>query len=97
MRPTVANNTSTGALRVASDGHGGTYITGYQLAVASAYAAHQAGLRVAVVERHARCIGASVRTDYVLGIGTVEDRMLILVDIERLMGSEEMQLTETAP
>ncbi len=31
------------------------------IGLASAYAAHQAGLRVAVVERHARCIGASVR------------------------------------
>ena len=31
------------------------------IGLASAYAAHHAGLRVAVVERHARCIGASVR------------------------------------
>ena len=31
------------------------------IGLASAYAAHQAGLRVAVVERHAQCIGASVR------------------------------------
>ncbi len=31
------------------------------IGLASAYAARKAGLRVAVVERHARCIGASVR------------------------------------
>lgn len=31
------------------------------IGLASAYAAHRQGLRVAVVERHARCIGASVR------------------------------------
>jgi FAD dependent oxidoreductase TIGR03364 len=31
------------------------------IGLASAYAAHQAGLRVALIERHARCIGASVR------------------------------------
>ncbi len=34
---TVTGNTSTGALRVATDGHGGSLVTGYQLAVPSAH------------------------------------------------------------
>ena len=41
--------------------------------------------------------GAALDTDYITGLGTLNGQMLILVDIERLMGSEEMQLTETAP
>ena len=35
-------------------------------------------------------------TRYITGLGTIDERMLILVDIERLMGSEEMQLIEMA-
>ena len=38
--------------------------------------------------------GASLDTQYLLGLGTVEERMLILVDIERLMASDEMALIE---
>ncbi|MES2188092.1 MAG: chemotaxis protein CheW [Pseudomonadota bacterium] len=41
--------------------------------------------------RPAPQLGASVRTDYVLGIGTVEDRMLILVDIDRVLSPEELE------
>ncbi|SDE97953.1 hypothetical protein SAMN05444679_1561, partial [Variovorax sp. CF079] len=33
-------------------------------------------------------------TDYLIGLGTLEERMLILVDIDRLMSSEEMGLIE---
>lgn len=33
-------------------------------------------------------------TDYLTGLGTVEDRMLILVDIEKLMTSRDMELME---
>ncbi len=33
-------------------------------------------------------------TEYITGLGTVEDRMLILVDIEKLMGGADMALTE---
>lgn len=36
--------------------------------------------------------GAAIDVRYMLGIGTVEERMLILVDIERLMTSSDMAL-----
>ncbi|NLJ61700.1 MAG: chemotaxis protein CheW [Alcaligenaceae bacterium] len=35
-------------------------------------------------------------TEYLTGIGTVDERMLILVDIEKLMTSEEMALVDSA-
>jgi purine-binding chemotaxis protein CheW len=35
-------------------------------------------------------------TRYITGLGTVEDRMLILVDIDKLMSSNDMQLFEAA-
>ena len=35
---------------------------------------------------------SSMDTQYIIGIGTVDDRMLILVDIEKLMSSQEMEL-----
>lgn len=38
---------------------------------------------------------ATIDTKYLVGLGTVEDRMLILVDIERLMTSQEMALMDT--
>ena len=38
--------------------------------------------------------GTGLDTQYLLGLGTVDDRMLILVDIERLMGSRDMELIE---
>jgi purine-binding chemotaxis protein CheW len=37
---------------------------------------------------------SSFDTRYITGLGTVEDRMLILVDIERLMSAEDMQLIQ---
>lgn len=40
--------------------------------------------------------GTAFSTEYLTGIGTIEERMLILVDIEKLMTSEEMQLVEQA-
>ena len=40
--------------------------------------------------------GAAVDTAYIEGLGTLDDRMIIVVDIERLMGSEEMALTDAA-
>lgn len=40
--------------------------------------------------------GTAFSTEYLTGIGTVDERMLILVDIEKLMSSEEMQLVEQA-
>ena len=39
-------------------------------------------------------IGGSMDTEYITGLGTIEDRMLILVDIERLMSSADMGLIE---
>jgi purine-binding chemotaxis protein CheW len=37
---------------------------------------------------------SAIQSDHLLAIGTVEDRMLILVDIEKLMTSAEMGLVE---
>ena len=37
-------------------------------------------------------IGATIDRQFLTGIGTLDDRMLILLDIERLMGSEDMGL-----
>jgi purine-binding chemotaxis protein CheW len=39
---------------------------------------------------------SSFDTEYITGLGTVEDRMLILVDIEKLMGGADMGLVEAA-
>ncbi|WP_324780770.1 chemotaxis protein CheW [Thiobacillus sedimenti] len=39
-------------------------------------------------------IGTAFDTDYLIGLGTLDTRMLILVDIEKLMSSEEMGLIE---
>jgi purine-binding chemotaxis protein CheW len=41
-------------------------------------------------------IVASIDTKYVTGLATVEEKMLILVDIEKLMNSQEMQLLDHA-
>ncbi len=38
--------------------------------------------------------GAALDTRYLQGLGTVDDRMLILVDIEKLITSREMELIE---
>lgn len=37
-------------------------------------------------------MSTSLGTDYLTGLGTVDDRMLILVDIERLMAEPEMRI-----
>jgi purine-binding chemotaxis protein CheW len=39
-------------------------------------------------------MGSVLDTDYLIGLGTIDERMLILVDIERLMSSDEMGLIE---
>ncbi|MBU1691564.1 MAG: chemotaxis protein CheW [Gammaproteobacteria bacterium] len=39
--------------------------------------------------------GSAIDTQYVMGLGTVDERMLILVDIERLMTSSDMELMES--
>jgi purine-binding chemotaxis protein CheW len=38
--------------------------------------------------------GATLSTEYMTGLGTVDERMLILVDIEKMMTSDEMALVE---
>ena len=44
--------------------------------------------------RPAPRMGTGLDTDFLLGIGTIDGRMLILLDIERLMSSEELGLIE---
>ena len=44
--------------------------------------------------RPAPDFGAALDTRFITGLGTVDERMLILVDIERLLTSEDMQLVE---
>ncbi|MDC8760413.1 chemotaxis protein CheW [Janthinobacterium fluminis] len=39
-------------------------------------------------------MGTAFSTEFLIGLGTVEARMLILVDIDKLMSSEEMALSE---
>lgn len=40
--------------------------------------------------------GAVIDTEYIMGLGTIDNRMLILVDIEKLMSSREMGLLDQA-
>ncbi|OWY38819.1 chemotaxis protein CheW [Xenophilus sp. AP218F] len=58
--------------------------------VSDVIALEQASLRAAPE------FGAAVDTTYIEGLGTVGEQMIIVVDIERLMGSEEMALTDAA-
>ena len=46
--------------------------------------------------RAAPDFSSSFDTQYITGLGTVDDRMLILVDIEKLMSGAEMALMEHA-
>lgn len=39
--------------------------------------------------------GSGINSEYITGIGTAGEQMLILTDIERLIGSDDMQLTAT--
>jgi purine-binding chemotaxis protein CheW len=38
----------------------------------------------------------ALETQFITGLGTVEERMLILLDIEKLMTSKDMQLVDQA-
>jgi purine-binding chemotaxis protein CheW len=40
--------------------------------------------------------GTSLDTQYITGLGTVEERMIIVIDIEKLMSSRDMELVEAA-
>ena len=42
-------------------------------------------------------LGATIDQQFLTGIGTLDERMLILLDIERLMASAEMGLVAEAP
>ncbi len=42
-------------------------------------------------------LGAALDTRYLLGLGAVDDRMLILIDIEKLFTSKDMALFDEAP
>ena len=41
-------------------------------------------------------LSTALDTRYIMGLGTVDQRMLILVDIEKLMSSRDMELMEEA-
>jgi purine-binding chemotaxis protein CheW len=41
-------------------------------------------------------LATSLDTRYITGMGTIDQRMLILVDIERLMTSRDMELVDEA-
>lgn len=44
--------------------------------------------------RPAPGLGAVIDTEYILGLGTIDEGMLILIDIEKMMSSGEMGLFE---
>jgi purine-binding chemotaxis protein CheW len=39
-------------------------------------------------------MGSAFNSDYLIGLGTIDERMLILIDIDKLMSSDEMGLNE---
>ena len=39
-------------------------------------------------------MGTAFNSDYMIGLGTIDERMLILMDIDKLMSSNEMGLME---
>lgn len=41
-------------------------------------------------------MGTAVGADYLIGLGTIDDRMIILVDIDRMISSSEIGLLEAA-
>jgi purine-binding chemotaxis protein CheW len=44
----------------------------------------------------APAMGTALNTDYLVGLGTIEERMVIVVDIDKLMSSEDIGLIEEA-
>ena len=44
--------------------------------------------------RPAPQMGSAFDSDFLIGLGTIDERMLILIDIERLLSSEELGLVE---
>jgi purine-binding chemotaxis protein CheW len=41
-------------------------------------------------------LGACIDTQYIIGLGSVEERLIILLDIEKLMSAKDMALIERA-
>jgi purine-binding chemotaxis protein CheW len=41
-------------------------------------------------------MGSTLNTDYLIGVGTIDDRMLILIDIDKLMLNENMGLPDVS-
>lgn len=39
-------------------------------------------------------LGSVIDTEYIMGLGTIDERMLIMIDIEKLMSSHDMGLIE---
>lgn len=46
--------------------------------------------------RPAPPLGAGVDARYLVGVGVIDKRMVLLIDIERLLGSEDLALIDTA-
>lgn len=44
--------------------------------------------------RSTPAFGPAIATEYIMGLGAIEERMLILIDIEKLMSSTDMGLFE---
>ncbi|MBX3617627.1 chemotaxis protein CheW [Nitrosomonas sp.] len=44
--------------------------------------------------RPAPGLGSVIDTEHIMGLGTIDERMLILIDIEKLMSSGDMELIE---
>lgn len=44
--------------------------------------------------RPAPPMGSAVDTEYLIGLGTLDERMLILIDIDKLMSSDEIGMVE---
>ncbi|MBC7598370.1 MAG: chemotaxis protein CheW [Polaromonas sp.] len=42
-------------------------------------------------------MGSVLDTEYLMGLGTLDERMLILIDLDKLMSSDEMGLIEKLP
>jgi purine-binding chemotaxis protein CheW len=40
-------------------------------------------------------VGSAMNTEHIVGLGTIDERMLILVDIDKLMSSADMGLIDT--
>ncbi len=41
-------------------------------------------------------MGTAFNSNYLTGLGTIDERMLILVDIDKLMSSQEMGLVDSS-